>query len=249
MRSHLSKLQCSGVQYGGLVGLAVLGCGLGGLVGFTASSLAQQLPANRVQLSTTFYCTKADGSFATVARRGDRTTPPMITWRDTSFGPQFTPERRCQIVSERLTRAVAQNGGRLSNLRLTYGPLNGFPVICYVSSPEEFCSSDNLLITLRQDDRGREGQILQQILTFSIQGQGAPLTRGGTASRPEPIAFGAEVERALSSYSITPGILPPSIGNFRQEAQRSFGTGAIPVIPQSSTSPRGTATTSSTNPI
>jgi len=212
--------------------------------------LAQTSPARQVApASTTFHCVRVDNMFATIAKRADRATPPMITWQDTSFGSQYTPERRCQIVSDRLTQAVAQNGGRLVNLRLTYGPLNGFPVICYVRSREESCGSDNLLLTLRQDDRGKEMQILQQILTFSIQGQGAPLTRG-PSNVPEPIAFGSEVERALNSHSVTPGVLPRSLGSFRQEAERSFGTGATPVTtPQPATSPRSNIANPDGSPI
>ncbi len=227
-----------GVQ---LCGAGAIGLGMVGAVGMPG--LAQTPPARQAATTaTTFHCVRVDNMFATIAKRADRSTPPMITWQDTSFGAQYTPERRCQIVSDRLTQAVVQNGGKLTNLRLTYGPVNGFPVICYVRSQEEPCSSNNLLLTLRQDDRGREGQILQQILTFSVQGQGVALTRGGSGI-PEPVAFGSEVERSLSSYSITPGNLPRSIGSFRQEVERSFGSGATPTLPQSSTSPRSNSGT------
>ncbi len=245
---HASKLLKSKLFGTQLLSAIVVSSGIVGLAGLPG--FAQLSPTNQAAPAlTTFHCVRVDNTFATIARRSDRATPPMITWQDTSFGPQYTPERRCQIVSDRLTQAVAQNGGKLTNLRLTYGPVNGFPVICYVRNREEPCSSGNLLLTLRQDDRGKESQILQQILTFSIQGQGAPLTRG-PSSAPEPIAFGSEVERALNSYSITPGALPRSIGSFRQEAERSFGSGATPAtVPQPTTAPRSNSAGSSGNPI
>ena len=227
------------------ISVLMFGVSLLGLV--TPSVLAQSQPsANPASpqgsLLTTFYCVVADNRYATIAKRGNRTTPPMITWQDTSFGSQYTPERRCQIVSDRLTQAVAQNGGKLIDLSLTYGSVNGFPVICYVRRQAEQCSSDNLLLTLRQDDRGRESLVLQQILAFGVTGNSAPLTRGGGNTPPEPIAFGTEVERSLSSYAITPGALPSALGTFQQEVERSFGIGATPVIPrQPSATPQPSA--------
>lgn len=99
---------------------------------------------------------------------------------------------KCEIVSERLTQAVAANGGKLSKLRMTHGNIGRNPVICYINNSNEQCNSKNLLLTLNQSDRGKESQILQQLVTFGIQGTGPTLTRGRAI-----INLGIEVENAL----------------------------------------------------
>lgn len=122
---------------------------------------------------TLFQCVPFKGSYATIARRGDRVTPPMIEWTST-IGVEWTPQRRCQEVSQRLTKAVAATGGKLRNLQLTYGSVNGQRVICYIDSSTSVnaCNEKNLLFTLRREDIGKEREILQTIVQFSLTGTG-----------------------------------------------------------------------------
>lgn len=138
-------------------------------------------PMPSVSAQTTFHCTSMPGgTYATVAKRGDRQTPPMILWTSTlgEFG-QYTPQRRCEIVSDKFTQAVALNGGKLKSMLLTYGINNGQRVICYVNSQNGSCNSDNQLFTLRPADRGRERQILEKLVNFGIHGTGTPVQQSG----------------------------------------------------------------------
>ncbi len=130
---------------------------------------------------TTFHCTPGQGgSYATVAKRGDKLTPPMIVWTSTlgEYG-QYTPQRRCEIVSDKFTHAVALSGGKLKNMYLTYGYNNRQRVICYVNSQNGSCNSDNQLFTLRPTDYGRERQILERLVNFGIHGTGTPVQQSG----------------------------------------------------------------------
>lgn len=146
--------------------------------------------------ATTFECISSGSGFATVAKRGERVTPPLITWNSNEFGGQYKPEHRCKIVSDRLTEVVAAHGGKLRNLQLTYGRTNGRPVICYVESRHDICNRRNVLITLRQSDQGKERQILEQLVTFSLKGTGTAVQQ----SAPQYYApFGEEIERSLAS--------------------------------------------------
>jgi Circadian oscillating protein COP23 len=138
-------------------------------------------PLPSVPAQTTFHCTAMPGgTYATVAKRGDRQTPPMILWTSTlgEFG-QYTPQRRCEIVSDKFTQAVALNGGKLKSMLLTYGLNNRQRVICYVSSQNGSCNSENQLFTLRPADRGRERQILERLVNFGIHGTGTPVQQSG----------------------------------------------------------------------
>jgi hypothetical protein len=154
--------------------------------------------------TTIFECIRSEpASFATVARRGDRVTTPMITWTSTLGG--FTPEERCNIVSDRLSQAVANTPeGKLKNMKLTYGRVNGSSVICYVGSTTEACNNRNMLLTLRPEDRGQERAILQQMITFSIQGSGNAIQQSeGQDYAPLGEAIEAQLGESDSQTPVT----------------------------------------------
>jgi hypothetical protein len=168
-----------------------------GLISIVGSSLlfptiVVAAPAQSI-LKTTFACVKVDGNPATIAIRGERTTSPMIVWKDTSYG-KYTPQKRCQIVSQRLTKAVASSG-KLSNLNMTYGMLNSLPVICFITRKGEKCGSENLLFSLKTSERGKEQEILDSLLDFSKIGKGNPTMRGGS----KPKTLGDAIEQELTN--------------------------------------------------
>jgi Circadian oscillating protein COP23 len=147
--------------------------------------------------TTTFACIKKGSDPVTVARRGDRITSPMITWRDKTWG-SYTPEKRCQLVSQRLTKAVATSG-KLSSLDMTYGLINSLPVICYITTKGEKCNSDNILFSLKASERGQEQRIVNELLNFSKLGSGAGTVRGGaTVTSPTPQTYGDAIENAFN---------------------------------------------------
>jgi hypothetical protein len=177
------------------------------LVGTVAfASQVQAAPAsNSNNTKTTFQCVTSGRNIATIARRGNVTTDPMIIWKSTEFGREYTPWQRCQIVSNRLTQAVAQNGGRLSNLQLTTGIINNLPVVCYVNGQGR-CNSQNLLFTLDKRNAKNPGDALTRLINFAQDG-GGPVTTlrtGGQSSAPQFVPFGDMVDRALNSPNNKP---------------------------------------------
>jgi hypothetical protein len=131
----------------------------------------------------------------------------MIIWKSTEFGREYTPWQRCQIVSNRLTQAVAQNGGRLSNLQLTTGIINNLPVVCYVNGQAR-CNSQNLLFTLDKRNAKNPGDALTRLINFSQDGGGPVSTfrGGGQSSAPQFVPFGDMVDRALNSPNNKPSV-------------------------------------------
>jgi len=126
-----------------------------------------------VEVSTTFRCVRDGDGFATIAQRGDRTTPPIITWNST-LG-QYTPQERCNIVSQKLTAAVAQNAGKLKNLQLLTGAINNRAVICVVNNVQPLCNLSNVLFTLRPENARNSDEVLARLHNFSVKGSGAPV--------------------------------------------------------------------------
>ncbi|MEG5016621.1 MULTISPECIES: COP23 domain-containing protein [unclassified Microcoleus] len=156
---------------------------------------------------TTFQCVTSGRNFVTIARRGNVTTDPMILWKSTEFGREYTPWQRCQIVSNRLTKAVAQNGGRLSNLQLTTGIVNNLPVVCYVNGRGR-CNSQNLLFTLDKRNAKNPGEALTKLINFAQDGSGpvAVFRTGAPSSAPQFVPFGDMVDRAFNSPNKKPSV-------------------------------------------
>ena len=171
--------------------------GLMGLILIVGSSLV--LPSSLVTVlaqtstKTTFACIKKGEDPATIAVRGERKTSPMIIWKDKSYG-MYTPQKRCEIVSKRLTKAVATSG-TLKNLNMTHGMLNSLPVICYITSKDEKCNANNILFSLKSSERGQEQAIVAGLLDFSKLGTAGALMRGG----PKPETFGDAIEQELKA--------------------------------------------------
>jgi hypothetical protein len=150
----------------------------------TASAPAQK---------TTFRCVaQQNGGFATIAYNG-RATAVLLSWRTSYFGDQFSPQKRCQIVTERFNRAVNVNGGRMQNLLLLSGVLNNQNVICFGNQAGSSCNSENLLFTLRPGNK--PAKVLADMGKFSVRGTGTVFESGAGSGDQVSVDLG-EWERA-----------------------------------------------------
>lgn len=155
---------------------------------------------NRSNQTTVFQCIRYGKAFATIAQRGDRRSAPMVVWESYVFGPEYTPEQRCKNVSQRLTSAVAQNGGKLRNLLLTTGLINGQTVICYINTGEARCNRNNTLFTLKPENARDPGAALAGLLRFGQSGSGTALHESaGGEDEDVAVDMEAAVEEALAA--------------------------------------------------
>ncbi|MEB3167485.1 MAG: COP23 domain-containing protein [Synechococcaceae cyanobacterium] len=114
-----------------------------GLAGL-ATGATTLLPAPAQAAATSFSCGASNGVPATIANTDDGRSVPMIRWTSNAFdGAGWTPQRRCQEVSQRFETYRQQ--GRLAFV--TTGRINGLPVICTATSDGGPC--DGLLYTLK----------------------------------------------------------------------------------------------------
>lgn len=149
---------------------------------------------------TSFQCISKGKAFATVARKGTLVSTPMIIWESYVFGPEYTPQQRCKTVSQRLTSAVAKNGGLLKNLLLTTGRVQGQTVVCYVNTGAARCDSSNTLFTLKPENARDPGAALASLLRF---GAGATNSTLHESAGGEDVAVDLEaaVEEAFAAGS------------------------------------------------
>jgi len=172
-----------------------------------------------VPSSTVFRCVNYGGEYATVAVRSNGSqTAPMVVWRSHAFGSEYTPAYRCQQVSDKLTQVVASNGGKLSNLWLTTGNVNGQTVVCFVNSAER-CNVNNQLFTLKRENARQAGDVLARLVRFGQRGEGAPVfegENGSTNDQPTYVSLeevvGAGFESG-GSFNSTPEVQPQNVPN------------------------------------
>jgi parallel beta-helix repeat protein len=141
-----------------------------------------------------FGCVPQGSGFATIAQRGEASIPqPMITW-NRDLGPELTPERRCQTVTQRLNHLVLENGGSLDNLLFTVGPVRNNLVVCLVGDIISGCNDKNLLFTMSRENARNATAVLQSLLAFSVTGSGNPVQE----SEGQPYASLAPVAKNLA---------------------------------------------------
>jgi Circadian oscillating protein COP23 len=117
----------------------------------------------------------------TVVQKGDREAV-MVKWNYGGFGKEFTPVKRCQIVSERLQQAAITNGGTFKELQLASGTVNAQAVICVLQSNEQQCNRQNLLFTLNPANARNPEAVIQRIFSFAQDGSSS---LNESATRPQ----------------------------------------------------------------
>jgi hypothetical protein len=148
----------------------------------TESSGEKSTTPAKVKDPAMFSCVQQGSGWATRLERGNSISKsPFITWNTTEFGSEFTPENRCKIVSEKLTDAVAKNGGLLGNLKLTTRKLDDRQtVVCVITPEQQICNRDNMLFTLSKENAKDPDQALAKITNFAYaKSNSSPIEESG----------------------------------------------------------------------
>ena len=179
---------------------------------FVAINSVKQTSASST-VATTFMCKFDDNQWGTFAQRLNQTAKnPLIIWNTKYFGDNYTPQKRCEIVSEKLTKAVANNGGNLTNLNLKAGEIivnqAQYVVICVVSTHSDDCDSDNMLFTLKPENTKNPNEVLAKMVNFAM---GNNLEYGNDL--PSSVALNGLVDNV-----------------FLREAQIEFSLPVLPLI-------------------
>jgi hypothetical protein len=111
-----------------------------------------------------FECVKIPGGYATVVQRDNPAVLPrtMINWTR-QIGPEYTPEKRCQIVTDNLNRVVSQNGGQIANLSFLIGKVRGSSVVCLANTSSLGCNDSNMLFTLSAKNAQNSRQVINSL--------------------------------------------------------------------------------------
>ncbi|MEB3831799.1 COP23 domain-containing protein [Phormidium sp. CCY1219] len=158
-------------------------CAVAGLVAAQIPLLsAEKTMAQAVNDLSSFQCQiSTDDLYVTLAlRKNGAVSDPMIVWKTEEFSSSgYTPERRCNEVTNRLNAILDENGGTLSGLYMTAGIVNGEAVLCAVNNTRSGCNSRNMLFTLNQDNRRNPSRMLRSIASAGVVGSGNVIQESG----------------------------------------------------------------------
>jgi Circadian oscillating protein COP23 len=113
-------------------------------------------PKAEAKKTVVFTCTDVSGRLATAVktRKGN---VPLIYWDSGAFGASFSPEVRCQKVTQRFTNLY--ENGQLKYLAV--GKVSNQAVICGLKVSKTNCSTGNMLFTLKPGSDPRN--VLRQL--------------------------------------------------------------------------------------
>ena len=142
-----------------------------------SSNLANKQNKQDIKSSIQYRCMKRSGIPATVAYT-PRGAIELIQWQNDYFNAsEYTPERRCQEVSDRF-----QQHSQANNLRfVSTGTVNNYKAIC-VAEETGNCKTDGLLLTLEPDDDS--DAVLRNLFSLEARRQTGGVLRGGGAPAP-----------------------------------------------------------------
>jgi hypothetical protein len=113
---------------------------------------------------TQFFCDSWEGSPATIARTPSGEVP-VIRWIDDSWGSEYTPQKRCELVSEKFQKYHSE--GTLKYM--TTGIENGQKVVCVAQTEGGSCKGRSLF-TLKPD--ANPGQTLEKLMNVRNRSSG-----------------------------------------------------------------------------
>ena len=166
-----------------------------------------------------YSCGSSNGVPSTMARTGKGNEVAVIQFKSQHFTDSgWTPERRCQEVSQRFNNLHQK--GLLRQAFLTTGRKNGQNIICVASEQGAPCMSNGILFTLRP---GKDSNETLRNLVNVARSQSGPLSE--TTSRPY---YGLDEILATAESSLKPQSTDPSAESTPVAPAASSGESLMP---------------------
>ena len=147
------------------------------LIGFSLTIGAIAMSAKSALAEDRFTC---NTEHMTTNVQTERGSIPLIKWTNRSFPPPYTPEQRCQIVSNRFKKF--HNNGTLKYIKAAN--VNNLPALCVAAYVGGECLPDGLLVTFKPGTDAN--QTLLKILDRRVWAANGPV-RLSSKNQPETI--------------------------------------------------------------
>lgn len=124
-----------------------------------------------------FECNSANQTVLALYKGTRSRSNPMVSWRRAGerqliqwteagaheFDEQLTASDRCRAVTRRFNQHFLRQSNQPTLPPLSEGVVNGMPVVCAAAEGE--CNENNILWTLKAENRGTNGRIIAQLLS------------------------------------------------------------------------------------
>ena len=123
---------------------------IAGTLSITASTVIMGNQPAYSQLPI-FSCDTSGHVPATIVQSPKHGSVKIIEWKTTEFGEKFSPQARCNLVSQKFQQ-YAQAG---TLKYFTTGSVNRQPVICAVAQKNDPCNANSMVYTLKKGSNAR----------------------------------------------------------------------------------------------
>lgn len=155
---------------------------------YTPAPIISSAPSSTLS-AIEFKCVQLNDGYATIVSRDNPAVIPqrLINWTR-QVGSDWTPQKRCATVTNKMNQIVSSNGGRVDNLIFTVGGVDGLAVVCLAgnSLSTSGCSTTNMLFTLSQSNASNSREVIARLSENirSADGQSIPVEESGTTGQP-----------------------------------------------------------------
>lgn len=150
-------------------------------------------PARPTTTPPTSVTTVKCVNLVTIAEKNGRQAP-VITWTTNYFGDKYTPQQRCNIVSAKLNSLVQANKGTFAGLQFQTGMVGKEMVMCARSAAQPSCNKNNMLFTLKPENKAISAQIASELTNFGFTGSSGIVEADGSGSSGDLSTIDVELE-------------------------------------------------------
>ena len=142
-----------------------------GAIALAMTTISIDVEPSVAQQKNKFFCaTTTEGEYVTAAEDHGNNIPIIVWESNWPSESGWTPERRCQAVSERFQYHYTQNTLRY----MRTGQIGNYPVICIAADKGGNCHQDSVILTLQPGDNAEE--TLKELAEIRTRTQTAPVS-------------------------------------------------------------------------
>ena len=164
--------------------LSITGLILASVATIPTSAIAQDQPSSNPVGERRFYCGQAQDPTSKkmlpatlMETQGQNESQTIVIWKSEFFA-EFSPQKRCEIVSPKFQAAYQDGRGYLAT---GTDAESGLGIICKVDKEDTPCTKSSMLFTLKSYQDANN--VIQKLTAFDSGLSGVPDTQGSGGRR------------------------------------------------------------------
>ena len=164
--------------------LSITGLILASVATIPTSAIAQDQPSSNPVGERRFYCGQAQDPTSKkmlpatlMETQGQNESQTIVIWKSEFFA-EFSPQKRCEIVSPKFQTAYQDGRGYLASGTDAKTRLG---IICQVTQENDTCTQSNMLFTLKSYQDA--SKVIEELAAFSSGQSNIPNTQSARGRR------------------------------------------------------------------